>query len=103
MPRTCCSWTKQNDDGTPDYHGWPDRFGFLPSSQAVFNPICGPADDLPCAQVMAEDVPIRDVLNFPSQHDGFLPTKVLTDEVHCGISPVIDGSRSLRHEALVCS
>ena len=58
---------RQNDDGTPDYHGWPDRFGFLPSSQAVFNPICGPSDDLPCAQVLAEDVPIHDVLKFPPQ------------------------------------
>jgi hypothetical protein len=37
---------KQNPDGTPDYHGWPDRFGFLPSSQAVFNPVGGPSDDL---------------------------------------------------------
>src|SRR5437870_13655945 len=37
---------KQNADGTPDYHGWPDRYGFLPSSQAVFNPVGGPGDDL---------------------------------------------------------
>src|SRR5712691_3235975 len=37
---------RQNDDGTPDYHGWPDRFGFLPSNQAVFNPVGGPGDDL---------------------------------------------------------
>src|SRR6516162_8174240 len=37
---------RQNPDGSPDYHGWPDRFGFLPSSQAVFNPIGGGADDL---------------------------------------------------------
>jgi glucose/arabinose dehydrogenase len=37
---------QQNADGTPDYHGWPDRFGFLPSSQAVFNPVGGPGDDL---------------------------------------------------------
>ena len=35
-----------NPDGSPDYHGWPDRFGFLSSSQAVFNPIGGPSDDL---------------------------------------------------------
>src|SRR5258708_7213364 len=33
---------QMNPDGTPDYHGWPDRFGFLPSSQAVFNPQGGP-------------------------------------------------------------
>src|SRR5262249_39849162 len=37
---------QMNKDGSPDYHGWPDRFGFLPSSQAVFNPIGGPGDDL---------------------------------------------------------
>ena len=36
---------RQNKDGTPDYHGWPDRFGFLESTQAIFNPIGGPADD----------------------------------------------------------
>jgi hypothetical protein len=36
---------RQNPDGSPDYHGWPDRFGFLPSSQAVFNPIGGSSDD----------------------------------------------------------
>jgi hypothetical protein len=73
---------QQNPDGTPDYHGWPDRFGFLPSSQAVFNPIGGPSDDLcvfdaanlpskctpaSLAQILSEDVPIRDVLKFPPQ------------------------------------
>jgi len=58
-----------NKDGTPDYHGWPDRFGFLPSSQAVFNPIGGPSDDLwpDVAKIQKEDVPIRDVLAFPPQ------------------------------------
>jgi hypothetical protein len=70
----------QNPDGTPVYHGWPDRYGFLPTSQAVFNPIGGPADDLcvfdasnppsfctpaSLAQIQKEDVPIRDVLAFP--------------------------------------
>src|SRR6266478_5876503 len=24
----------QNPDGSPDYHGWPDRYGFLPTNQA---------------------------------------------------------------------
>src|SRR5437762_4965118 len=33
---------RQNADGTPDYHGWPDSFGFLPSDQAVVNPTAGP-------------------------------------------------------------
>jgi 2-hydroxychromene-2-carboxylate isomerase len=36
---------RQKPDGSPDYHGWPDRFGFLPSSQAVYNPIGGTSDD----------------------------------------------------------
>src|SRR5262249_24519613 len=73
---------QQNPDGTPDYHGWPDRFGFLPSSQAVFNPVGGPGDDLcapdptnppsmctpaSLATILKEDVPIRDVLKFPPQ------------------------------------
>jgi len=73
---------QQNPDGTPDYHGWPDRFGFLPSSQAVFNPVGGPGDDLcvpdptnppsmctpaSLAMILSKDVPIRDVLKFPPQ------------------------------------
>jgi hypothetical protein len=36
---------RQKPDGSPDYHGWPDRFGFLPASQAVYNPIGGTSDD----------------------------------------------------------
>ena len=31
--------------GFLDYHGWPDRFGFLNSTQAIFIPIGGAADD----------------------------------------------------------
>jgi hypothetical protein len=73
---------QQNPDGTPDYHGWPDRYGFLPSSQAVFNPVGGPGDDLcvpdatnppslctpaSLATILKEDVPIKDVLKFPPQ------------------------------------
>jgi glucose/arabinose dehydrogenase len=73
---------QQNSDGTPDYHGWPDRYGFLPSSQAVFNPVGGPGDDLcvpdaanppslctpaSLAEILSEDVPVRDVLKFPPQ------------------------------------
>jgi hypothetical protein len=69
---------KQNPDGSPDYHGWPDRFGFLDSTQAVFNPIGGPGDDL-CSNppnppfpaciplVLANDVPVRPVLARPPQ------------------------------------
>jgi hypothetical protein len=69
-------------DGTPDYHGWPDRLGFLPSSQSVFNPVGGPGDDLcvpdptnppsmctpaSLAKILSQDVPVRDVLAFPPQ------------------------------------
>src|SRR5215467_3441854 len=70
---------QQNPDGSPDYHGWPDRFGFLDSTQAVFNPVGGPGDDL-CSGppisppfpaciplVKATDVPVKPVLAFPPQ------------------------------------
>jgi hypothetical protein len=66
-------------DGTPDYHGWPDRFGDLASTQAVFNPQGGPADDV-CATTTpgtADEIacltahgaiPVRPVLSyFPQQ------------------------------------
>src|SRR6516165_8707691 len=74
---------QQNSDGSPDYHGWPDRFGFLPSSQAVFNPVGGPGDDLcvpdptnppsmctpaSLAMILSKDVPIRHVLICPPHH-----------------------------------
>ena len=71
---------QMNADGTPDYHGWPDRFGYLDSTQSVFNPIGGPADDLcgppampvfdeaACAAaIRAKDVPVRHVFAFPPQ------------------------------------
>ena len=68
---------RQNPDGSPDYHGWPDRYGGLPTSQRVYNPIGGPADDLcpapfdqaacVAALTAAGDIPIRDVLAFPPQ------------------------------------
>jgi hypothetical protein len=52
---------RQNRDGTPDYHGWPDRFGDLDSTQAIYNPKGGPGDDLPPPLVLAMDVPVRPV------------------------------------------
>jgi hypothetical protein len=70
----------QDPPGTPVYHGWPDRYGFLATSQAVFNPIGGASDDLcvfdpanppsfctPASLnlILTEDVPIADVLAFP--------------------------------------
>src|SRR5436190_5108702 len=55
---------QQNRDGSPDYHGWPDRFGFLDSTQAVFNPVAGPGDDNAAAVV---GMPVQHVLAFPPQ------------------------------------
>jgi glucose/arabinose dehydrogenase len=69
---------QQNADGSPDYHGWPDRFGFLDETQAVFNPVGGPGDDL-CTSppntpfpacipaVLAADVRVKPVLDHPPQ------------------------------------
>ena len=60
---------RQNPDGTPEFHGWPDRFGFLDSTQAIFNPIGGPGDDLfpDIARIKAENTPVRPVFAFPPQ------------------------------------
>src|SRR5207247_2859545 len=65
---------------SPDDHVWSDRFGFLYSTQAMFNPTGGPGDDLcnppampvfnaaACrAAITAADVPVRHVLAFPPQ------------------------------------
>jgi hypothetical protein len=70
--RLACA--KQNADGSPQFHGWPDRFGFLDSTQAIFNPQGGPADDL-CPAFPAcnpalfapPDTPVGHVLAFPPQ------------------------------------
>ena len=71
---------QMNPDGTPDYHGWPDFFGFLPSTQRLYNPQGGPADDLcsppampvfnlaACqAALAAHATPVKPVLAFPPQ------------------------------------
>lgn len=73
---------RKADDGGPDYHGWPDRYGFLSTSLAVYNPIGGPGDDLcvpdptnlpsTCSAaslktILSEDVPLKDVLAAPPQ------------------------------------
>ena len=70
---------QMNADGTPDYHGWPDRFGDLDSTQAVFNPQGGPGDDecgppstpgsFPACvpAVKADHTPVQHVLAFPPQ------------------------------------
>jgi len=58
---------RHNRDGSPDFHGWPDKFGFLDSTQSIFDPQGGPGDDLqPPARVIAQDRPVRHVLDhFP--------------------------------------
>ena len=72
---------KQNPDGSPDFHGWPDRFGFLDSTQALFNPVGGPGDDLcvgannppsnctsaSLAAILAANIPVKTVLAHPPQ------------------------------------
>jgi len=55
---------QQNPDGSPDYHGWPDRFGFLDSTQALYNPVGGPGDD--CV-ACSKGKPVQHVLAFPPQ------------------------------------
>src|SRR5438034_513480 len=55
---------QQNRDGSPDFHGWPDRSGCLDSTQAVFNPVGGPGDDNAAALV---GKPVQHVLAFPPQ------------------------------------
>jgi glucose/arabinose dehydrogenase len=69
---------EMNRNGTPDFHGWPDRFGFLDSTQALFNPVGGPGDDacptttpgtaaeIACLKAH-NDIPVRHVLAFPPQ------------------------------------
>jgi len=73
---------RKADDGGPDYHGWPDQYGFLPSELAVYNPVGGPGDDLcvpdptnlpstctpaSLALILSEDVPLKNVLAAPPQ------------------------------------
>lgn len=53
---------RQNADGSPEYHGWPDRFGFLDSTQSVFNPIGSPADDNPASTTGR---PVEHVFAYP--------------------------------------
>jgi len=51
---------RQNPDGSPEWHGWPDRFGFLDATQSVFNPKGSPADDDPSLA----NQPVKPVLAF---------------------------------------
>jgi glucose/arabinose dehydrogenase len=56
---------RQNPDGTPEYHGWPDRFGFLDSTQSVFNPKGSGGDDNPAAIAGRPVLPV--LAFFPQQ------------------------------------
>jgi glucose/arabinose dehydrogenase len=53
--------------GTLDFHGWPDRFGFLNSTQAIFKPVGGPADDNPAGPGSPVGKPVPPLLKFPPQ------------------------------------
>ena len=56
---------RQNPDGTPEYHGWPDRFGFLDSTQSVFNPKGSGGDDNSAATAGKPVLPV--FAFFPQQ------------------------------------
>jgi len=59
------SIARQNPNGTPEYHGWPDRFGFLDSTQSVFNPKGSPGDDDPSTTAGKPVLPV--FAFFPQQ------------------------------------
>ena len=91
---------RQNPDGSPDYHGWPDRYGGLSTSQRVYNPEGGSNDDVcpaPFDQatclanlLAAGDIPIRDVLaGSPQQITGRLAIEA-ADASFTGIDFVPD-------------
>ncbi|NIV52832.1 MAG: hypothetical protein GWN53_13280 [Gammaproteobacteria bacterium] len=53
--------------GELDFHGWPDRFGFLDSTQAIFTPIGGPGDDNPAGPGSPVGQPVAPLLQKPPQ------------------------------------
>jgi len=55
---------RQNPNGTPEWHGWPDRFGFLDSTQSVFNPRTGGDASGTAKEDLIKDKPVRPVLAF---------------------------------------
>src|SRR6267378_4403724 len=55
---------RQNADGTPEYHGWPDRFGFLDSTQSVFNPRTGGDASGTAKEDLIKNKPVRPVFAF---------------------------------------
>jgi len=56
---------RQNPDGTPEWHGWADLFGFLDSTQSVFNPKGSSGDDNPAAIANKPVLPV--FAFFPQQ------------------------------------
>ncbi len=56
---------RKGKDGKPEYHGWPDRFGFLDSTQSVFNPKGSPGDDDPSTTAGKPVLPV--FAFFPKQ------------------------------------
>jgi glucose/arabinose dehydrogenase len=58
---------RQGPKGRPEFHGWPDRFGFLDSTQTVFNPETGGDSSGTSVENQVKGQTVRHVLNFMPQ------------------------------------
>jgi len=58
---------RQGANGRPEYHGWPDRFGFLDSTQSVFNPQTAGDAAGTVAENQVKGQTVRHVLAYPPQ------------------------------------
>jgi len=58
---------RQGPSGRPEFHGWPDRFGFLDSTQSVFKPETGGDASGTSVEAQVKGQTVRHVLAFPPQ------------------------------------
>jgi hypothetical protein len=58
---------RQGPNGRPEFHGWPDRFGFLDSTQSVFNPETGGDSSGTSVENQVKGQTVRHVLAFMPQ------------------------------------
>jgi hypothetical protein len=58
---------RQGPNGRPEFHGWPDRFGFLDSTQSVFNPETAGDATGTVAENQVRGQTVRHVLEFLPQ------------------------------------
>jgi glucose/arabinose dehydrogenase len=58
---------RQDKNGRPEFHGWPDRFGFLDSTQSVFNPETAGDAAGTTVENQVRGQTVRDVLAFMPQ------------------------------------